>query len=180
MRIGKYEIDAPYAIMATCGLMLIAWSVIVFYSPPQYAATALQEVTVQRVLDGDTVEINGEKCRLADIDAPETRQTKWPEQPFAKAAKSYLEHSVSGKRLKAHYGKVDYYRRRLVTLYDGENNINRDMVVAGLAWPYGHAYEAEYEKARKGKFGLWCCGEAIQPHDWRHGVRTKTSIGDDE
>lgn len=86
------------------------------------------------VSDGDTVKILVEKTvivvRLAGIDAPEKRQ------PFGKQSKAALSTLVFGKHVRVVTSGKDRYGRTLGTLYDGDTNINAEIVRIGYAWHF--------------------------------------------
>ena len=77
--------------------------------------------------------------------------------------------------MRVEWSKRDRYRKgdkpgRIVgTVYVGEVNVNRELVVAGLAWRYKYAHrqdlDALQEKARAEKCGLWSDPHATDP--WR-------------
>lgn len=148
-----------------------------------YTAKApTQDVVLQDAHDGDTpyLFIDGAekavKCRMYGIDCPETElKGRWPEQDFAIAAKQYFLKRAYGKKLKAKFHGDGGYNRPLVQLFDGDLDIGRDMVDAGLAWAtpkYSKAYVADQAEARKRRAGLWCCDPSpIEPSEWRRGVR---------
>lgn len=99
-------------------------------------------VEVERVIDGDTVVVNGSSMRLLGINSPEKGQMYYEE------AKEYLESLVVNKSIvvKSH-GKDKYYRE-LVYLFDVEDkkNINLELVREGYANYYFPSGKDEYYK----------------------------------
>lgn len=91
----------------------------------------LNKHRVTRVLDGDTVYIEGlGYCRLIGIDAPEIEQPGWG------AAKIYLEALIKDKAVVVEVcpiRKTDFYQRQRVMIFLAEININQVMVESGLA-----------------------------------------------
>lgn len=58
---------------------------------------ALAAALAFSVIDGDTVDINGERIRIANIDAPETRQARCDaEKRLGRVAKRRLEELLQG------------------------------------------------------------------------------------
>ena len=72
---------------------------------------------------------------------------------------------------------LDKYGRTLgdVILTDGQN-VNRELVKAGLAWWY-RKYSKDQSlgeletQARQAKLGLWADKDPIPPWEWRHMKR---------
>ena len=133
---------------------------------------------VVRVTDGDTITVLCDqkmvKIRLNEIDSPERGQ------PFGKAAKKFTSDLAFGKEVTVQTHGQDKYGRTIgnVILPNG-NNLNRELVKAGLAWWYRKYSKdesiGELEKeAREKKLGLWADKNPIPPWDWRKGVRTST------
>ncbi len=115
---------------------------------------------------------------LAGIDAPETSKGKrQPGQPYSRKAKKHLAGLVLNKVADIKSYGFDRYDRMLGVIYLDGQNINLEMVKAGLAEAYrGKApegfdttiyLEAEAE-AREAKRGMWSLGDDyISPRQWR-------------
>ncbi|RUW85321.1 thermonuclease family protein [Mesorhizobium sp. M1E.F.Ca.ET.063.01.1.1] len=128
------------------------------------------------VIDGDTVEIAGQRIRFNGIDAPETRQycddAKGFEYPCGRRAANALDEFLAASRpLHCSFINRDRYGRLVGNCdrADGRN-VQKWLVEQGLAldWPrysYG-AFSAQQETAKKAHRGLWQ-GRFDQPWDWR-------------
>ncbi|MBK6468112.1 MAG: thermonuclease family protein [Rhodobacter sp.] len=84
------------------------------------------------VIDGDTIDIEGTRIRLAGIDAPEL------EDPYGKQARSALIRLCHGAEMRAVAEGEQTHVRLVATCYlpDGRD-LSAEMVKAGLAidWP---------------------------------------------
>lgn len=84
-------------------------------------------IEVDRVIDGDTVVVNGNSMRLLGINCPEKGEI------YSSEATEFLKDLVLNKTLRVErYGK-DKYFRELVYLFDSEKNINLEIVKNGFA-----------------------------------------------
>ena len=105
---------------------------------------AIKEVV--KVVDGDTIDVvidlgfdltKKERIRLAGIDTPESRTRDLEEKAMWLEAKEHLKHKIeSSENLRVKTEKDGKYGRMLGWLYDGESNINKEMVTNGYAWEY--------------------------------------------
>ena len=96
-----------------------------------------------RVIDGDTVEINGETIRLASIDAPETLHAQCDaEKQLGNAATAMLRKLLSKGRVTVARGDpqsgrmIDKYGRTLGTVYIDGHDAGALLIGAGLARPW--------------------------------------------
>lgn len=129
-------------------------------SPPRPAERAVSGKV--RVIDGDTVDIDGVRIRLEGIDAPETGQRcarrligSWACGAVATEALTRL---VEGKAVRCDPRGVDKYNRLLAVCFADGRDINAWMVREGLAWAfvrYSQAYVAEEAAARASRIGIW-------------------------
>lgn len=135
-----------------------------------------------RVVDGDTLEIGGERIRLEGIDAPEMTQTcknaageTWACGREAERALSQMTH---GQTVLCDRKGHDKYKRTLAVCYVAGEDVNSLLVRRGLARAfvkYSAAYSAEEESARAEHLGVWQAGN-IAPWDYRH-ERWQTAEG---
>jgi endonuclease YncB( thermonuclease family) len=131
------------------------------------------------VIDGDTIEIHGQRIRFFGIDAPESHQTCGADQQTYRcgqqAALALADH-VGQQTVSCEKRDVDRYGRIVAVCRAGGEDLNAWMVSQGWALAYRHystAYVSEEDAARVAKLGIWR-GTFTAPWDWRHGQRTST------
>lgn len=122
-------------------------------------------IYVSAVLDGDTFEANGQRYRIAEIDAPEKNQT------FGTESKLYLQSLIKNKPIKIIPVTKDKYGRQIVKVFVGENYVAEDMVKNGFAWHYSRysnnqKLKSLQKSAQKNKKGLWKY-PAVNPYKFR-------------
>ncbi len=114
-----------------------------------------------RVVDGDTLELDGRKVRLFGIDAPELDQTcdadgqLWACGAEARAA---LAQIVAQRRLVCEVRDVDRYGRDVAVCSAGGADVAGLMVQQGMAMAYRRysgRYVAEEAAARAAGLGIW-------------------------
>jgi endonuclease YncB( thermonuclease family) len=126
------------------------------------------------VKDGDTIEVlydnNPIIIRLAHIDCPEIKK----HQPFAQAAKKFTSDMCFGQLVTiANNGAFDRYKRLIaVVMNDRNENVNKALVTAGLAWHFlKYSTDTSYDEleaiARQNKTGLWADEHPVAPWEWR-------------
>lgn len=125
-----------------------------------------------KVIDGDSIVVDGVERRLSGIDAPEYNQicfdAKSKEYQCGQMAMSYLKKLVNNK-IKCKTLTTDRYKRKVSECKVGNLNINEEMVRQGMAVSYNQ-YEQGYDKAEKqakdAKLGIWQ-GRFIKPELFR-------------
>ena len=128
------------------------------------------------VIDGDTVEIQGERVRLNGVDAPESSQLCGDQEgkryrcgaESANALSKFLETS---NPLTCHFVTRDRYGRFVGDCYLANGrSVAEWLVLSGLAldWPrYSSGkYAHLQEQAKENRSGLWR-GEFQPPWEWR-------------
>jgi endonuclease YncB( thermonuclease family) len=137
------------------------------------AKDAIQIITVRivGVHDGDSITALAAgnvqlKVRLDGIDAPELKQ------PFSTQSKQALSAMVFGKVVSLHVTGKDRYKRTLAVVMAGGLNVNRAMVIQGLAWRYEKyskdaALLAAQNEAIGQRRGLWADTSPVPPWEWR-------------
>ncbi len=137
---------------------------------------AAEQVATGRVsvIDGDTLELHGERIRLAAIDAPEARQTceragaSWP---CGRRAAFALADFVGTRTVTCRWRARDRYRRPVATCEVAGTDLGGWLVEQGWALAfrrYGLAYVAEEDEARAARRGLWA-GSFVPPWALRRG-----------
>jgi micrococcal nuclease len=123
-------------------------------------------VKITRVIDGDTIEIEGgERVRYIGIDTPETVDPRKPVQCFGVEASNKNKELVEGKmvRLEKDITDRDKYNRLLRYVYVGDTFINLELIKQGFAYSYSYPPDIKYQdqflkaqqEAREAKRGLW-------------------------
>lgn len=156
---------------------LILFAAIFILIFPMYASAGMTgdiSGVVVGVHDGDTITVltpekNSIKIRLAEIDAPESKQ------PYGQKAKQALSDLVFEKEVKVEIQDVDRYGRIVGKVFQDDGYINASMVQSGDAWVY-RQYSKDPElldleqEAKSRRSGLWALPEAdqIPPWEWRH------------
>lgn len=126
-----------------------------------------------RIIDGDTLDMNGTRIRLFGIDALESAQTckhgarNWDCGAEATAA---LARMIGNGTLTCESRDTDRYGRTVATCEADGVSVNTWMVRNGWALAYrqygGDIYAANEDAARRDGIGLWS-GEFVAPWDWR-------------
>ncbi len=153
--------------------LLLALLLLPLLFPP---AAAQQTVSGQaRAIDGDTLEIQGQRIRLLGIDAPESGQACRDAQgmpyPCGERARTALANMVAGQHVVCAIEREDRYRRSLAVCRVGQTDLNAEMVRAGAAIAYiDRRYQAQEQEARQARRGLWA-GTFERPEDWRRANR---------
>ncbi len=95
---------------------------------------------VERVVDGDTVIINGTSTRLLGINSPEKGEIGYLE------AKKFLEKNILNESVKIYFGKdkTDRYGRKLGYIFLNSKNINLESVRRGYSNYYFPSGKDEY------------------------------------
>ncbi len=123
-------------------------------------------VKVTRVIDGDTIEIEGgERVRYIGIDTPETVDPRKAVQCFGVEASKKNKEMVEGKMVRSEKDITDRdkYGRLLRYVWVGEKMVNRVLVEEGFAYSYSYPPDIKYQEefavaervAREKKLGLW-------------------------
>lgn len=106
-----------------------------------------EAVFVDRIIDGDTIEANGQSIRLLGINTPEKGEE------YSSESKKFLEEKILNKTVYLEYGKTKYdkYNRILAYVFLGNENINLELVKRGFAnyyFPSGKdKYYLEFQNA---------------------------------
>jgi len=133
------------------------------------APAGLASVTVQRVVDGDTLRLSdGRSVRMIGLNTPELGKQGRGDEPFAVAARKRLQALIdaSGGRVGLRPGKQakDHYGRTLAHIYSASGaNLEAQMLADGLGFQVAVApnvdlvacQQAAERSARNTGLGLW-------------------------
>lgn len=132
-------------------------------------------------IDGDTLDVEGARVRLAAIDAPEAQQTcnDANGQPWACGAHATIALrrmlSEVGWSVSCQVEARDRYGRSVATCRTPDHrDLGARMVATGMAVKYdrygGERYQDEEAAAKAERLGLWA-GKFEMPWDWRREHR---------
>ncbi len=141
------------------------------------ATPALADVVgVASVIDGDTIEVHGQRIRLHGIDAPESRQLcRLDSKPWqcGKDAANALADKIARRPVTCEDLGRDRYKRIIARCTVAGEDINAWMVSQGWALAYRRYsldYVDEEADAQSARRGIWAT-EFVKPWEWRRGKR---------
>lgn len=127
---------------------------------------------IPRVIDGDTLEIRGERIRLFGVDAPELGQPWWDEdgreRDAGQSSREALAALTEGNRLAVKVLREDQYQRSIAIVKVNGRDVARALVSQGWAFasPGSTRYRRTENAARRRRRGFWR-GEVTMPWDYR-------------
>ena len=125
-----------------------------------------------KVIDGDTIHLNGEKIRFSGIDTPELKQTcsKNNEIIFCGIeAKKLLADKIASNEIKCISEGKDQYKRTLAECFVNDLSLSSYLVKNGYAFAYrkySKKFIADEDFARSNNLGIWSM-KFEYPWDWR-------------
>ena len=125
-----------------------------------------------KVVDGDTIHLNGEKIRFTGIDTPELKQTCLKEgiqNPCGVTAKQILIGKIGNNNVKCISEGKDQYKRILAECFVNNESLSSYLVRSGYAFAYrkySKNFISDENYARINKLGMWSM-EFDYPWDYR-------------
>jgi micrococcal nuclease len=155
--------------MLRFGLLIIAG--LLFFATPALAQSS-QTVTVERVVDGDTLVVNPsvggtEDVRLLGVDTPETVDPNEPVEPYGPEASAFTNQQLEGERVTLIFDQErrDQFGRALayVQISSQSETFNETLLRQGYAQLYvvppNDRYEVTFsraqDQARQAQRGIW-------------------------
>ena len=153
------------------------WLLLILLFP--HIGEAANLVGVASVIDGDTLEIHGQRIRLLGIDAPESPQycympdgKKWR---CGQTAALKLDEFIGDKTVSCEKKGKDRYRRIVAVCSANGVDLGAWLVENGWALAYerySKAYVEHQARARAAKAGIWQ-SRFQKPWEWRKQKRKK-------
>ncbi len=145
------------------------------------ATPALADVAgTASVIDGDTIEVHGQRIRLHGIDAPESRQLcRLDSRPgqCGKDAANALAEKIARRPVTCEDLGRDRYKRIIGRCAVAGEDMGAWMVSQGWALAYrrySRDYVDEEADAQAARRGIWA-GEFVKPWEWRRGKRLESA-----
>lgn len=161
--------------------MVMRWLLFLAWLSSTVAIAETISGKVVAIADGDTLTVldagkRQHKIRLAEIDAPESKQ------PFGDKSKQSLAELCFQKSAVVETRENDRYGRPIGYLKCEGVDANAEQVRRGMAWVFvryakrpSPLYEFEAD-ARSRRLGLWAGEKPIAPWDWRANERAKARL----
>ena len=128
-----------------------------------------------KIVDGDTIVLNGEKIRFEGIDTPELKQTCLKDNEEVKCgmrAKMLLVKKIGNNIPMCIGKKKDFYKRTLAECFVNGESLSKFLVRRGYAFAY-RKYSKKFIKdenfAKVNKLGMWSMTFQY-PWDFRKGL----------
>lgn len=140
---------------------------------PQSGPDEGRIVGAARLIDADTLDIDGTRIRLHGIDAPEADQRcmgrNGARVDAGAQAREALSRLIAGREVACTATDTDRYGRTVATCSVAETDLNATLVREGWAFAYrrySEAYVADEAQARNASAGLWALS-CDKPWDYR-------------
>ena len=128
-----------------------------------------------KVIDGDTIVLNGEKIRFSGIDTPELKQTCLKDNEkvgCGMLAKMLLVKKIGNNTPICIGKKKDFYKRTLAECFVNGESLSKFLVRSGYAFAY-RKYSTKFVEdenfAKTKKLGMWSMTFQY-PWDFRKGL----------
>jgi endonuclease YncB( thermonuclease family) len=160
-------------------LLIVLWSLAVLSLAP--AASAADLIGRASVIDGDTIEVHGQRIRLFGIDAPEHDQlceAGGAQYRCGQQAALALSDQIASRPVECVPRDVDQYGRVVAACSVAGDDLNGWMVRNSWALAYRHystAYVGDEDAAHLAEAGIWR-GTFDAPWDWRRGQRQGAAL----
>ncbi|MGE4070692.1 MAG: thermonuclease family protein [Lysobacterales bacterium] len=152
------------------GVAILALVIALDRKPPTPITVALHQMV--RVIDGDTIDLDGTRYRLFGIDAPEKGQQctrNGAAYDCGEAAAEHLRFLIVGERVSCEHRSKDRWGRIVAVCLLGDDDASRMMVRQGWAVAYTE-YAIDYVEderfAMNNGLGMWA-KEFQLPKEWR-------------
>ena len=125
-----------------------------------------------KIIDGDTIHLNGEKIRFSGIDTPEIKQkcTKNNEVIMCGIqAKELLINKIKNNKINCVREGKDQYKRTLAECFVNDLSLSSYLVKSGYAFAYrkySNKFIKDEDFARSNQLGMWSMNFEY-PWDWR-------------
>ena len=130
-----------------------------------------------KIIDGDTIHLNGEKIRFSGIDTPEIKQKCIKNNDIIKCgieAKELLINKIGNNKINCVREGKDQYKRTLAECFIDGESLSSYLVKSGYAFAfrkYSKKFVEDENFAKTNKFGLWSM-KFQYPWDWRKNKST--------
>ena len=125
-----------------------------------------------KVIDGDTIYLNGGKIRFSGIDTPEIKQTCTKNNEIIKCgilARELLIKIIANNKINCIREGKDQYKRTLAECFVNDLSLSSYLVKNGYAFAYrkySKKFIADEDFAKSNKLGMWSM-KFEYPWDWR-------------
>ena len=125
-----------------------------------------------KIVDGDTIHLNGEKIRFTGIDTPELKQTCIKQEIkdyCGLTAKKILIDKIGNKTVECISLGKDQYKRTLAECFVNNESLSSYLVRSGYAFAYrkySKKFIEDENYAKANKLGMWSM-EFDYPWDFR-------------
>ena len=148
-------------------IFLISLSILIFI-------VIIDQVKSQtiKIVDGDTIHLNGEKIRFTGIDTPELKQTcikDGVKDPCGVTAKQILIDKIANNNIECISEGKDQYKRTLAECFVNNESLSSYLVRNGYAFAYrkySKKFIPDEDYARINKIGMWSM-DFEYPWDYR-------------